>query len=123
LQYSCAEYYLHGIRLSSQEICNEYAAKTMFCQSQAYPTEHFFISKKCQKIWHQKKQIGNAATQELRMRIKYARKLSIFCYVYQSRKLSLPFPLLRHYEMPECFYVNNCGFWARVTVLSCYRIW
>ena len=23
--------------------------------------------------------------------------------------------------MPECFCVNNCGFWARATVLSCYR--
>jgi len=51
----------------------------MFCQSQAYPTENkpdfsgFFISKKSQ--------IGNPATQELRMSIKYARKLSIFCYV------------------------------------------
>ena len=62
----------------------------MFCQSQAYPTENkpeksgffwlifsriglalvrlgFFISKKSQ--------IGNPATQELRMRTKYARKL------------------------------------------------
>ena len=32
-----------------------------------------------------------------------------------------PFSLLRHYQMPECFYANNCGFWARATVLSCYR--
>jgi len=38
-------------------------------------------------------------------------------------QLTLPFPLLRHYQMPECFYVNNCCFWARATVLSCYRIW
>jgi len=70
----------------------------MFCQSQAYPTENmpekiyfsgFFISKKSQsdqkcqnfKIWLQKSQIGNPATQELRMRIKHARKLSFFCYV------------------------------------------
>jgi len=44
------------------------------------------------------------------MRMKYARKLSIFCYVYMSRKLSFPFPLLRHYEMPECFSVKNCCF-------------
>jgi len=28
--------------------------------------------------------------------------------------------LLRHYQMPECFYVKNCWFWARATVLSCY---
>jgi len=32
------------------------------------------------KIWLQKSQIGKPATQELRMRIKCARKLSIFCY-------------------------------------------
>jgi len=36
---------------------------------------------------------------------------------------SFPFCLLRHYEMPECFYFNNCYFWARATVLSCYRNW
>ena len=23
---------------------------------------------------------------------------------------SCPFSLLKHYQMPECFYVNNCGF-------------
>jgi len=46
---------LHGNRPSSQEICNEYAAQIMFCQSQAYPTENkpdisgFFISKKSQR--------------------------------------------------------------------------
>jgi len=34
-----------------------------------------------------------------------------------------PFSLLRHYQMPECFCFNNCWFWARVTVLSCYRNW
>jgi len=34
-----------------------------------------------------------------------------------------PFSLLRRYQMPECFYVNNCCFWARATVLSCYRNW
>jgi len=32
-------YTLHGHRLQSEEICNEYAAQTMFCQSQAFPTE------------------------------------------------------------------------------------
>jgi len=25
--------------------------------------------------------------------------------------------------MPECFYFNKWCFWARATVLSCYRIW
>jgi len=71
----------------------------MFRQSQAYPTENkpekgrFFwvflfpkkpnVFKKSQnfKIWFQKSQIDNPATQELRMRIKYARKRYIFCYV------------------------------------------
>ena len=38
-----------------------------------------------------------------------------------QQTFSFHFSLLRHYQMPECFYVNNCGFWARVTVLSCYR--
>ena len=33
------------------------------------------------------------------------------------------FSLLRHYQMPECFYVNSCGFWVRATILSCYRNW
>jgi len=33
------------------------------------------------KIWLQKSKIGKPATQKLRMRIKYTRKLSIFCYV------------------------------------------
>jgi len=70
----------------------------MFCQSQAYPTENkqekarffclFNFHKKPKvfkkrnnfKIWLQKSLFGNPATQELRMRMKYARKLSIFCY-------------------------------------------
>jgi len=42
------------------------------------------------------------------MRVKYARKLSIFCYVQMPRKLSFLFPLLRHFEMPECFSVKKC---------------
>jgi len=25
--------------------------------------------------------------------------------------------------MSECFYFNNCCFWASATVLSCYRNW
>ena len=32
-------YTLHVHRLSSEEICNEYVDQTMFCQSQAFPTE------------------------------------------------------------------------------------
>jgi len=36
---------LHGARarFSSEEICNEYAAQTRFCQSQAFPTEKIQI--------------------------------------------------------------------------------
>ena len=36
---------------------------------------------------------------------------------------SFPFFRLRNYQKPECFCVNNCCFWARVTVLPCYRNW
>ena len=27
-----------------------------------------------------------------------------------QQTFSFPFSLLRHYQMPECFHVNNCGF-------------
>ena len=27
-----------------------------------------------------------------------------------QQTFSFPFSLLRHYQIPECFYVNNCGF-------------
>jgi len=76
-----------------KEICNEWPAQTMFCQSQVYPTGNkpffFLFPQKAKgvqqsqnfKICHQKSQIGNPITQELRMRIMYARNLSIFCYV------------------------------------------
>jgi len=33
------------------------------------------------------------------------------------------FSLLRYYQMPECFYFNNCCFPARAIVSSCYRNW
>jgi len=38
-----------------------------------------------------------------------------------QQTFSFPFPLLRHYQMSECFYVKNCGFWARATVVSYYK--
>jgi len=44
------------------------------------------------------------------MRIKYAGKLSIFLCIEVQQIFSCPFSLLKHYQMPECFYVNNCGF-------------
>ena len=28
--------------------------------------------------------------------------------MYRCPENSFPFPLLRHYEMPECFSVKNC---------------
>ena len=91
----------------------------------------FFISKKSQrcsknnqnfKIWFQKKQIGNPATQELRMRIKYARKLNFLVMYRCPENLVFLFP---------CWDISNSWmllwwkllFWARATVLSCYRIW
>jgi len=36
---------------------------------------------------------------------------------------SFPFSLLRHYQMPECFFVKNYCFWARATILSCWISW
>jgi len=36
---------------------------------------------------------------------------------------SFPFSLLRPYQMLEYFYVNNCSFWDRTTVLPSYRNW
>ena len=46
--------------------------------------------------------------------------LLLFIEIQQA--YSFPFSLLRH-QMPECLCVNNCYFWARATVLSCYRNW
>ena len=40
-----------------------------------------------------------------------------------QQTLSFPFSLLRHYQMPEYFFVKNCCFWARATVLSRYGNW
>jgi len=76
---------LHGYRLFSEEICNEYAAQTVFFQSQAFPTEKypgknrfclalFYFHKKLKvfkkrqyfKIWLQKSQIGNPGSVNVR---------------------------------------------------------
>jgi len=40
-----------------------------------------------------------------------------------QQTFSFPFSMLRHHQMPECFYVYNCCFCARAIVLSCYRNW
>jgi len=34
-----------------------------------------------------------------------------------QQTFSFPFSLLRHYQMPECFYVKNCCFRTRATIL------
>ena len=38
--------------------------------------------------------------------------LPLWCpkLVTVRQTFSFPSSLLRHYQMPECFYVNNCGF-------------
>jgi len=59
-------------------------------------------------------------TQELRIRIKYASKLLFLLCIEVQQTFSFPFSLLRHYQMPECFYFNNSCLWTRATVLSCY---
>ena len=61
-------------------------------------------------------------------RIENTHKLSkktfnFLVFIDVQQTFSFPFSLLRHYQMPECFYVDNCCFWARATVLSCYRNW
>jgi len=42
-------------------------------------------------------------------------------FIEVQQTFSFPFSQLKHYQMPECFYVNNCCFWARATFLSWYR--
>ena len=34
----------------------------------------------------------------------------LLCIEVQHIFISFPFSLLRHYQMPECFYFNNCRF-------------
>ena len=88
------------------------ASKSQIFLTCLFPKKSQGCSKNSQnfKTWLQISQIGKPATQELKMRIKYAGKLSIVCCVYMSRKLSFPFPLLRHYKTPDCYYVKNCCF-------------
>jgi len=46
----------------------------------------------------------------------------LLCIEHQQT-FSFAFSLLRHHQMPECFYLDNCCFWVRATVLPCYRNW
>ena len=42
---------------------------------------------------------------------KVRKKTFVFLFCGEVQKtFSFPLFLLRHHEMPECFYVNNCGF-------------
>ena len=41
-------------------------------------------------------------------------------FIEVQQTYNFPFSLLRH-QTPEFFCVNNCCFWARATVLLCYR--
>ena len=43
------------------------------------------------------------------MRIKCTEKFFLSCMDVQQT-FSFPFSLLRHYQIHECFYVNNCFF-------------
>jgi len=40
------------------------------------------------------------------------RKKTFDCllFIQVQQTFSVPFSLLRHYQMPECFYVKNCCF-------------
>jgi len=64
---------LHGYRLFSEEIFNEYPAQTMFFQSQAFPTEKksekarfgwLFISKKAKKGVQKRPEFQNLASKK-----------------------------------------------------------
>ena len=49
------------------------------------------------------------------------KKTQFLLCIEVQQTFSFPFSLLRHYQIPECFYVKKSCFWARATVLSCYR--
>jgi len=41
---------------------------------------------------------------------KVRKKLNFLLCINVQQTFSFPFSLLRHYQMPECFYVKNCCF-------------
>jgi len=56
------------------------------------------------KIWLQRSQFDRPATQDLRMRIKYAKKLSFFVMYRSPENLVFLFPCWDiNYQLPECF--------------------
>jgi len=54
---------------------------------------------------------------------KVRKKTFNFLCIEVQQIFSFPFSVLRRYQMPECFYFNNCCFWDRATILSCYKNW
>jgi len=83
---------LHGYRLFSEEIFNEYAAQTMFFQSQAFPTENkpekarfclaFLISKKSQRC-SKKARISKSGFKKARLAtLLCSAHLRWACYVH-----------------------------------------
>jgi len=53
--------------------------------------------------------------------VVHKKTFDFLLFIEVQQIFSFPFFLLRHYQMLECFYVNNCCFLARAIVLSCYR--
>jgi len=53
--------------------------------------------------------------------LEVIKKTFNFLCIEVQQNFSFPFSLLRHYQIPQCFYVEKSCFWARATVLSCYR--
>jgi len=99
----------------------------MFCQSHTYQTKNksekkpdfssFFNFQKKAKGVQKKPEHQNLVSKKpnwqrcctrLENAHKVCKKTLHFCYLYQSRKLGFPFPLLRHYEISDSFYVKNC---------------
>jgi len=58
---------------------------------------------------------------------KVLRKTFVFLLcikdVQQTFTVVFLFPCWNIIQLLECFYVNNCSFWVRATVLWCYRNW
>ena len=89
------------------------------------PLEKFFVPKG--KIcWMYFKTIGHSLKKLSPLRklfapLMWCHKLVKSLEVQQT--FSFYFSLLQPDQIPEYFYVNNCGFRARATVSACYRNW
>ena len=101
----------------------------MFCQSQAYPTDNkpekarifwlFYFQKK-PKVFKKQPEFRDLTSKKPNWQPCYTRienvhkvrkKTFNFLLCIEVQQIfSFPFSLLRHYQMPECFYVKNCCF-------------